>query len=754
MVSVSIFLVTALTIIAFATSSFPDKKEEKKTSNQCRLYMAPTTVGGIKGNYGIFTSIPLNPGSTVLANDGPNIPVIVDYRKESTLFPGTHHLGLFDNVWWGHDAISDRMHFEVDQSNDGDYLSALDLQINFGALPNCNPYRSNLVTRQPADGIDYNDDSYLSGPKDPTRGSFSYYTGKHFFVDGHVAAGTELFLDYGSDWEQHGFPRRQDYFSAAALIRKWMLSLKDEDDAHGVSGKEFVDSVAVLRKLIEVASPNVEEDSSGYEEEEWNEYEYSEEAMTEGVYQLEELTARVLSVMPSTTEDLDKIHHISNQIYRSRKGRFSNESIKMHDKNLPSVLDVADAMHTLSQPVPKTAQELEETGICLDHIVAGQSATPLEGITQSENETIGRGAMASRALSAGEIIVPVPLLHLLDRTLFEKLQSSSIAIPNDELILNYCFGHFESTMLLCPVTNAVLINHCSNRSGKFPCGGNITAEPNAYYRWASDSEWDRKTKDTLEMTLGEMAKLDYHEQHRMLSMEIVALRDIQEGEEIFIDYGRKWEDAWLTHVNNWSNQNKKDDMWSSSITEFQLNHRNILTIDDDLLFYGDLRGDDPAVSENGRFMATCWYQRLIRVEDSLGQDDDYWKQLTDQEIISEYAIDAGTSFVHYIDNPPGTHGHFWPCSIISKELDDQYLVRIYPSELLKNDESSFEAIATHLLLKNYPRSSIKFVTVPYKSDQHHPNAFRHHIEIRDEIFPDQWKNKKLLQEEVTIAREM
>jgi len=33
-----------------------------------------------------------------------------------------------------------------------------------------------------------------------------------------------------------------------------------------------------------------------------------------------------------------------------------------------------------------------------------------------------------------------------------------------------------------------------------------------------------------------------------LSFEYVALRDIEEGEEIFMDYGEEWEDAWEQHV--------------------------------------------------------------------------------------------------------------------------------------------------------------------------------------------------------------
>jgi hypothetical protein len=43
---------------------------------------------------------------------------------------------------------------------------------------------------------------------------------------------------------------------------------------------------------------------------------------------------------------------------------------------------------------------------------------------------------------------------------------------------------------------------------------------------------------------------------------------------------------------------------------------------------------------------------------------------------------------------------------------------------------------------DYPPASVRYFTKPYKSDQHLPGAFRHPIEIRDDLFPEQWKNLK------------
>ena len=254
--------------------------------------------------------------------------------------------------------------------------------------------------------------------------------------------------------------------------------------------------------------------------------------------------------------------------------------------------------------------------------------------------------------------------------------------------------------------------------------------------------------------------------------------------QIFIDYGETWEKAWLEHVRNWSAEDNDDNGfgWSSPLTVFELNQWGVTTMikeednkereGDDPLFYGDIRDDLAARSHDKRFMATCWYESLfVRSERGLGshhswdsddeeEDGIYWKDLSDDDIHREYAVDVGeyrsAPFIHFKDHPPGTTGHFWPCSILAKsdreedeenvdEDEDRYLVRIYPSDYhhYENGEEYYEDhdFAEHVLLKNYPRSSIRFVTLPYQSDQYHPKAFRHHIEIRDELFPEQWKNK-------------
>lgn len=143
---------------------------------------------------------------------------------------------------------------------------------------------------------------------------------------------------------------------------------------------------------------------------------------------------------------------------------------------------------------PRSPEWLTRHGRCVDHIMPGKSKLPFAG----------RGAIAQRHIGRGEVVVPVPLIQMMDRDaliVWDEVQNENgdwDEVPaGKQLLLNYCFGHDESRLLLCPITNSILINHCSNRTKE--CGKD---GPNAEWRW--DTEWDRETKRWLEMTLDEM----------------------------------------------------------------------------------------------------------------------------------------------------------------------------------------------------------------------------------------------------------
>jgi len=118
---------------------------------------------------------------------------------------------------------------------------------------------------------------------------------------------------------------------------------------------------------------------------------------------------------------------------------------------------------------------------------------------------------------------------------------------HQHLLLNYCFGYKDSTLLLCPYR--LLTSHINH---------DLTNNPNARVVWAHDEqmlhpEW--KKKSTEEWGTTEAVGLGFN---------FVALRDIDVGEELTIDYSRDWDQAWDKHVqlfsDNDNNNNSKNNI--------------------------------------------------------------------------------------------------------------------------------------------------------------------------------------------------
>jgi hypothetical protein len=168
---------------------------------------------------------------------------------------------------------------------------------------------------------------------------------------------------------------------------------------------------------------------------------------------------------------------------------------------------------------------IEENGICLDNIIPKRSTL----------KQAGKGAFAQRFIPQGSIVVPIPLLPILNKDSLDMFDLSGDGnqdaeaerkVVGRQLLLNYCFGHTKSPMLLCPSSNAVLINHCSGKN--LTEGGCTQSGPNAEIRWA---EWDKTNKPWLNASL-ESLQSKIENDKRGLSFDVIALRDIKAGEEV------------------------------------------------------------------------------------------------------------------------------------------------------------------------------------------------------------------------------
>jgi hypothetical protein len=195
---------------------------------------------------------------------------------------------------------------------------------------------------------------------------------------------------------------------------------------------------------------------------------------------------------------------------------------------------------------------LEEHGVCMDNIRPGRSTI----------DQAGRGGFAARHLQEGDLVAAVPLIHIPDRNLYRMYAAIAMDNNNDyetsrnasapvhwQLMLNYCFGHRHSSLLLCPY-------------------GVLTSTINHSQKHANVKiQWSRKASrhyEWLEQPVRQWGRT----RHAGLAFDLIATRNIAKDEELLLEYGDEWTAAWNNHVANWRLQPGSE----SYATADELNH--------------------------------------------------------------------------------------------------------------------------------------------------------------------------------------
>ncbi len=337
------------------------------------------------------------------------------------------------------------------------------------------------------------------------------------------------------------------------------------------------------------------------------------------------------------------------------------------------------AMLTVPEAV-KSNEWLEEHGVCLDNIRADQSTI----------HEAGRGAFATRNLSKGEVIAPLPMIHL-HRDKLQMFNENEENISNDErmkkhqLVLNYCYGHKDSSLLMFPYSPVV--NFVNTHQDK--------EKINAELRWSTsgfNKGWENKTASDIFQS----------EKYAGLVLEFVALRDIEEDEEIFIDYGKDWDVSWQKHIDNW--EPVKDS--ESFIPIHRMSTGAVILTDVE-----QRRDPYPPNIE-----IICFLHRNIFEETVEGytqfEYDDYFVEVDNQN-----------------DSKP--------CKIVNRSTNDDDEI-VYRISVARNEGGR------PFFVNNVPQEAIQMVNRPYSSDQHIENGFRHEIYIPDAIFPEKWRDLKVV----------
>ena len=372
----------------------------------------------------------------------------------------------------------------------------------------------------------------------------------------------------------------------------------------------------------------------------------------------------------------------------------------------------------------RSIEWLEDHGSCIDNLEPGTSTIPYAG----------RGAFATRPMAEGETIVPVPLIHVSNRQTLNMYRPKSgenywyprhgrdhriVTEPlyHRQLLLNYCFGHAEVDLLLCPYgVGTALINHSREQA-------------NAKIIWSEKltlhSKW-------LEMKPDEWV----HNKFSGLAWEYVASRDIEEGEEIFLDYGEEWEEAWSQHVANWTvpkvscipvsafelNRNKPDlllpTVWENRSDFYSLNDRFCDTSNKPIQHFPGILCNVSFLREKGLFSGIRSQAILMCVP--IGRSETSAGDI-------EYMVELRLRY----DPEPDEEEEDYDYEEDYEYEDDRDWITNPCREYMQT------------ILFGMPGDVFHFIDRPYTRDSAQPWSFRHEMQIPDEILPHAWKKEQV-----------
>jgi len=378
----------------------------------------------------------------------------------------------------------------------------------------------------------------------------------------------------------------------------------------------------------------------------------------------------------------------------SVKGKQIHGMLPDEPAELKNILNEGGSFSLRAPGSVRSMEWLEKNGLCMDNIKPGPSEIPYAG----------RGAFARRYIKKGSLVAPIPLIQISNESVLDLHPVKSSEYINDhdgktesmyirrgderigiQLLMNYCFGHPESSMLFFP-TGAVTsyINHAQED------------KVNAKMVW---SDHPNNHNDWLDEVLKPFNKMGG------LVLEIVATKDIKEGEEVLIDYGDEWQDAWDNHVREW-NANKEDSWPLRALDLNQIHKKKAYRT----------KFEEPYPDN---VMLKCFLMvKKPSSDDKTGvvEDDEAGRKV---RIWSE--SDSGKTNI--------VSNNLFDCDIMSHEETPEG----HQYDVLWTSGSS------KTIVKRIPHKAIVFLDRPEEGDQHIWNSFRHYINMGD-IFPEKWRD--------------
>ena len=730
----TISLVLFGTILCLGRLTSANSDENNDDSFVCGVWLAPSTLPG--------TGLGMYAGAKGYTKDEMITKLLGDHVVSIPDFKMTHSdTGLYDRnsedmtkyfLWdqytWNPAAFG--IHFNHISSHDIEIASP-----GFGAAANSFMDFVNVHEGGTDFGLLHDDDhNYtIHRSKDPGAGAFTPFHTRKAWAKKDIEPHSEFFVSYGNDWftdrawRLGTIPVSGDHDKAEHFWRTFNHRFLGRDVFDEEEDEETEDTNSQKSEKAKTPADPVEEDLKAIHREFWDSIvaDYSRSAWSE---------SRIMASLPTDP----------------------------HSEFYESMLSTPGGYIVAKQNTMKRdPQWLQEHGTCADAVRIGRSTLP--------NQQAGHGAFANTRFQEGQVIMGAPLIHIKDKAIFDTYFKHSTQdkfyeeTPEDDqefhksledldfdeyeketihkydlnigyqktgeqLLLNYVFGHRDSTMMLSPYGPGVqLINHNQTLA-------------NCKLQWA-DPKRSNHHPELLEKSV------DYINNEfplgSVLGLEIVATKDIAPNQELFLDYGDEWEQAWQKHVKEWK-PTKGADQYVSAIDLNTLPQYANKPIPN---WHGGKNDPSPFPRMVRLTMSNAWRDSQLR--DKKGDDsiteNVMWESYDYEPVVGIYrtGLIQGTTE----DKSSSSEADNSLYTVIVKAPNDN----LSDEDMEKAKEAAEEEgtdlpTSQRIKVTNVPRRALKFEDLAYTQDQFLENAFREYIRIPDEIFPEAWKNIKTPEE--------
>jgi SET domain len=469
---------------------------------------------------------------------------------------------------------------------------------------------------------------------------------------------------------------------------------------------------------------------------------------------------RTLNALPSNYTEI--LHVLSMKRNKVEEKDNNNDRNREDDNEI-----IASVLQSRHQ---RSITELEVSGTCLDHIHPNVSTLPYAG----------DGAFATRFLPKNTVITISPLHHIPnyhnfmnmyhiqriqkhnDESLFgqhmlNKDNNGSDSdtdddmtyyrvmdeIQNHQLLMNYCYGHVNSTLLLCPYGSGInYLNHHSTLH-------------NVRMQWIPSTSSELLSTFQHNVTAVESGTVEdlLQSEKAQLAIQYVTTRDIQKGEEVFLHYGVEWEHAWNKHMTQFlESQNRDTDTSyiSAAYWNSMMGHVPLPTAEE-VVTQQQQHPLNTAATTGTTNVPNNLYTRchLTLLLESIGRIHDHYVWSDENHgvpctIMNRYSYD------YYMALEQQLLSNVLNMSTVVDHNEDEVTINLlYTVQLEWNEKDDYEddendttksSSITWIQRTDVPRSAIKLFDVPFTSDIHQRRTFRHPIYLPDDVFPQQWRN--------------